>query len=129
MTSNLILAVVLVVAAAAVYWFMVRPVLAQWAAFRSFYNVLNEVEATFWFKLSMWFKGLKGLLMSWATIIAPIVLAVLQFFQVVDITTMLPEEYRPMWPVVVSAIGFIFLRINAGTDTPRGAPVAAGGGG
>jgi hypothetical protein len=119
-------AFVLLAAAVAIYWFMVRPVLAQWAAFKPLYDKLDEVEATFWFRLGMWFKGLKGLLLSWLTIIAPLAAVSLQFFDVVDVTSLLPEPMRPYWPVFLSAVGFVFLQINKWTDTPQGSPVPEG---
>src|SRR4051812_15322837 len=79
MFANPLWLILLAAAGGAIYWFMVRPVLAQWAAFKPFYATLNTVEATWWFRVRMSVKGLKVRLLNMAVLIATFTLTLAEW--------------------------------------------------
>ncbi len=120
-------------ALAAIYWFMVRPVLAQWDAFKPFYATLNDVEATWWFRVRMSVKGLKVQLVNAAVIIATSTLSMLQMLDAANISAFLPNirvggsdipaaVYLPVASTILTGAANIVLRKYA-TTTPAGSPV------
>lgn len=120
-------------AAIAVYWFMVRPVLAQWAAFKPFYDTLNSVEATWTFRLRMSVKGLKTHLLNMAVIIATGTLTLLEWAGASGLSAFLPNihlgtneiapaVYVPTITTILTSAANLVLRKYA-TTTPAGSPV------
>jgi hypothetical protein len=119
---------------AAVYWFMVKPVLAQWAAFKPFYATLNSVEATWWFRVRMSVKGLKVRLLNMAVIIATFTLTLAEWVSASGgLISYLPNihlgasdipatVYIPMLATVLTSVANMVLRKYA-TTTPDGSPV------
>jgi hypothetical protein len=117
---------ILALAAFAVYWFMARPMLAQQEQFRDFYKALDDVEATFGFKLRMVFKGFKQKLWAWFLIIVPIVVSALQMIGDIDQTlyvSFLPQKVQPLVPLFVTLIGIVNLQLRKYSTTRDGAPI------
>jgi hypothetical protein len=127
-------AAILIATGAAIYWFMVRPVLAQWAAFKPFYATLNTVEATWWFRVRMSVKGLKVRLLNMAVIIATFTLTLAEWVGASGgLISYLPSihlgasdipaaVYIPMLATVLTSVANMVLRKYA-TTTPDGSPV------
>jgi hypothetical protein len=122
---------VLLAGAGAVYWFMLRPMLRQWAEFKPFYDTLDEVGARWTFKVRMALKGLKTVLWAMFLMIAPGVLTILELLGSIDISALLdvviPEKYAwaktAVATVLISAIGYITLQLRLATTTPVEQPV------
>jgi hypothetical protein len=125
---------ILLAAGGAAYWFMVRPVLAQWTAFKPFYASLNNVEATWWFRVRMSVKGLKVLLLNMAVLIATFTLTLAEWAGASGgLISYLPSlhlgsadipapVYIPTVTTILSSIANMVLRKYA-TTTPSGSPV------
>jgi hypothetical protein len=121
---------VIVAGLLAVWYFMVRPILAQREQFREFFATLDQVEATSTFKIRMSVKGFKNTLWAWFLIIAPIVTTALQFIGSIDSTLVvpfIPEKYQSAVPLVISLIGIINLQLRKATTTPEGSPIPLDG--
>lgn len=116
----------------AAYWFLLRPMFRQWAAFKPFYDKLDAVEATGTFKLRMSIKGLKTVLIARFVMLASILLPILQMAGSIDLTGFLPPihygemvvpatVYVPTMVVpLLSALMEFMRRVST---TPTGSPV------
>lgn len=103
--------------AAAVYWFVVRPVLRRiWA--------LDEVEVGTFAKLRLALKGIKTTLFSWLLGIAGVALPILSYVNDVDLSAFLPDIYgvpASMYQyVILAGVGWAVNRLRQATNTAVG---------
>ena len=113
-----------------IWWLAVRPIVASQEQFKEFFGKLDEVEATGWFKLQMKLKGFKMRIWSTFLIVAPLVMALLEFVGAIDqtlIVPLFPEKLQPFVPLMFSAIGVINLQLRKHSNTPDGYPVPVDG--
>jgi hypothetical protein len=116
----------------AAYWFMLRPMLRQWAAFKPYYQQLDAHEAGLWLRVRMSVKGLKTVLWARFLTLAGLLLTALQAIDGVDLTSLLPEipiyaftltpaMYVPL--IVLPAIGYVTETLRKVSNTPVGSPL------
>jgi hypothetical protein len=110
-------------AAAAVWWFMIMPVMRQGERYGEFYDTLKAVDATPWYRFRMRIKGLKMELFSSFLIIAPILITALEWIVDTPVLSMLPPKVQESWPLIVAVIGIIIKFLRGATTTPPGQPV------
>lgn len=107
------------------YWFLLRPVLLQWAALKPLYDRVDGLVLSNFQKLRLMFKGWKTILWSRFLMIGGSVLPLLQMTDTVDFSAILPALhlfgleipatiYATM--VGVPLIGVITAKLRYATD-------------
>jgi hypothetical protein len=115
--GHLTVVIAILAALAAIYWFVIRPILRR-------YWALDEVEGNFLTKLRLALKGVKTKLFSWLLGIAGIALPVLSMVGDVDLSAFLPDIGGVPASVyqygILALIGWATNTLRNATTTPVG---------